>query len=41
MPRTAFKVSDLLQRYATKKDKENGLDTADFLINLDWKVFRV
>lgn len=41
MPGTAFKVSDLLQIHASKEDKESGLDIADFLINLDWKDFRL
>lgn len=40
MPETTFKVSNLIQNLATEKDKEKGLDIADFLIQLDWKDFR-
>lgn len=40
LPGTGFKVSDLLEKYANDGEKERGLDIADFLIQLDWKVFR-
>jgi len=37
---TYFKVSDLLEKYATDVDKEQGNDLADYLINIDWRKFR-
>jgi len=37
---TYFKVSDLLEQLASKKDKKNGYDIADYLIKLDWRNFR-
>lgn len=37
---TKFIVSDFLERLAPEKDKEQGNDIADFLIQLDWKKFR-
>jgi hypothetical protein len=37
---TRFVFSDLLERLATKEQKEQGADIADVLINLDWKAFR-
>lgn len=40
MPDTHFKVSDLLERMATDKARENGLDLADFIISMDWRRFR-
>lgn len=40
MPGTRFIVSDLLERYATKSEKQKGLDLADYLIKLDWRQFR-
>jgi len=41
LPETTFKVSDLLQNHASKEEKKNGLDIADFIIKLDWKDFRI
>ena len=35
-----FKVSDLLEQLAPEKDKIQGKDIADYLINLDWRDFR-
>ncbi len=39
MPGTSFKVSDLIEKYASIQDKGKGLDIADFLIQLDWNEF--
>jgi hypothetical protein len=35
-----FATNDLLERNATPKEKEKGLDLADFLIKCDWRDFR-
>lgn len=40
LPCATFKISDLLEKYATHEEKLNGLDLADFLIRYDWKEFR-
>lgn len=40
MPDTIFKISDLLERKASEKEKKMGLDLADFLIVQDWRRFR-
>jgi len=40
MPGTSFKVSDLLECNANVRDREKGLDLADYLIKLDWREFR-
>jgi len=40
LQRTYFKVSDLLERLAPKLDKKKGNDLADYLIKLDWRLFR-
>ena len=37
---THFRVSDLLERYATEQDKEEGKDIADYLTEQDWRLFR-
>src|SRR5690606_1848323 len=37
---TRFIFSDLLEKQASKQDKENGSDLADFLIKHDWRLFR-
>jgi len=37
---THFHVSDLLERYATEQDKEEGRDIADYLTEQDWRLFR-
>jgi len=37
---TYFKVSDLLERLAPEPDKKKGNDIADYLIKLDWRLFR-
>ena len=37
---TRFIFSDLLEKYATDEDRENGLDIADYLIKQDWRLFR-
>jgi len=37
---TFFKVSDLLEKYATDEDKEHGNDLADYLIKQDWQYYR-
>jgi predicted RNA-binding Zn-ribbon protein involved in translation (DUF1610 family) len=38
---TKFIFSDLLEKSATKEQKEQGADIADVLIQLDWKQFRL
>lgn len=40
IPGASFTVSDLIEKYADSKDKEKGLDLADFLVKLDWRRFR-
>lgn len=40
MPGTRFKVSELLNQYATEAERISGLDLADYLIKTDWKHFR-
>lgn len=35
-----FKISNLLEKLATKEDREQGKDIADYLIKLDWRKFR-
>lgn len=40
LPGTRFQISDLLERFATELDKENGKDLADFLIKQNWRHFR-
>jgi len=40
IPGTRFIVSDLLERNATDKEREKGLDLADYLINQDWRNFQ-
>lgn len=40
MQNTIFKMSDLLERLASKNDKIQGKDLADYLIQLDWRFFR-
>lgn len=37
---TRFVFSDLLERFADEKDKDNGNDIADILIKQDWRLFR-
>lgn len=37
---TYFTVSDLLERLAPEQDREDGKDLADYLIRLDWRLFR-
>lgn len=37
---TRFIFSDLLEKYASDEEKNNGLDIADFLIQQDWRKFR-
>jgi len=40
LPKTLFIFSDFLERVARDKEKANGLDIADLLIQRDWRVFR-
>ncbi|WP_216664192.1 DUF6371 domain-containing protein [Lentimicrobium sp. S6] len=40
LPNTKFVVSDLLEKFASNDERENGLDLADYLIKQDWRVFR-
>ena len=37
---TYFKVSDLLEKLATERDKEQGNDLADYLIIHNWRKYR-
>ena len=37
---TTFVFSDLLEQLAPERDKSNGNDIADYLIQHDWKKFR-
>ena len=37
---TRFIFSDLLEKYASDEERNNGLDIADFLIKQDWQLFR-
>lgn len=41
LPGTHFQVSDLLERCAPDQDKERGKDIADYLIEQDWRQFRI
>lgn len=38
---TRIMFSDLLEKYASEQDKQNGNDLADFLIKQDWRKFRI
>lgn len=40
LPGTRFIFSDLLEQLAPEQDKGKGNDLADFLIKLDWRLFR-
>ncbi|MCB0652178.1 MAG: hypothetical protein KDC85_12955 [Saprospiraceae bacterium] len=40
IPKTTFTVSDLLERNASKADRHNGLDLADYLEKQDWRTYR-
>ncbi len=40
MPGTWFEISDLLEKLAPNKLKEQGNDIADILIKMDWRKFR-
>lgn len=40
LPSTRFIFSDLLEQLAPERDKNSGNDIADFLIKLDWRLFR-
>jgi hypothetical protein len=40
LPKTRFIFSDLLEQLAPDRDKEEGNDLADYLINQDWRLFR-
>lgn len=40
LPGTRFIFSDLLEQLAPEQDKNEGNDLADFLIKLDWRLFR-
>jgi len=40
IPNTRFEISDLLENIATEKERDKGLDIADFLIKFDWRQFR-
>ena len=37
---TTFSMSDLIEKHAPEKDKYDGYDLADYLIKLDWRLFR-
>lgn len=40
LPGTCFIFSDLLEQFASEQDKQKGSDIADYLIRLDWRLFR-
>ncbi len=40
LPGTRFIFSDLLEQLAPERDKSEGNDLADYLIKLDWRLFR-
>lgn len=40
IPGSKFTVSTLLEDKATDSEREQGLDKADYLIKLDWRLFR-
>lgn len=40
LPGTHFIFSDLLEQLAPQQDKSEGNDLADYLIKLDWRLFR-
>lgn len=40
LPGTKFIVSDLLEKLAPDNDKTDGYDLADYLIKLDWRLFK-
>lgn len=40
LPGTRFVFSDLLEQFAVEQDREEGQDLADYLIKLDWRIFR-
>ncbi len=40
IPEAHFKISQLLEQKADAEDRINGLDLADYLLRLDWKLFR-
>lgn len=40
LPDTIFIFSDLLEKNASSKDRLNGLDLADYLIQQNWKEYR-
>ena len=40
IPRTCFKISKLLEKNATEKEREDGCDIADYLIKFDPKSFK-
>ena len=37
---TSFQVSDLLEKLAPDRDRDQGKDIADYLIKQDWRLFR-
>lgn len=39
-PEINIKVSDYLENVSTDEQKQKGIDLADLLINLDWKLYR-
>ena len=40
LPGTQFKLYDFLEHEALEEDRVNGEDIADYLIKLDWRLFR-
>ncbi|HET8885460.1 MAG TPA: DUF6371 domain-containing protein [Salinimicrobium sp.] len=40
LPGTKFIISDLLEKLAPNNDKTKGYDLADYLIKLDWRLFK-
>lgn len=40
LPDTRFIFSNLLEKYALEQDRRKGNDLADYLIKMDWRLFR-
>lgn len=40
LPNTSFIFSDLLEKFASNDEKNEGLDIGDYLIKFDWRIFR-
>lgn len=40
LPNTYFQASDFIEKRASAQDKQQGKDIADYLIEMDWRLFR-